>query len=648
MSTVMSGSQNNIFAGLERKHLMKKSREGIPRDTLKKADPEPDDEDAPGDNDGDDEHVIEVMPEGDDAAETAEPEAGDDETHADRVAALDEEAANAPGWVDDNISHKFNDHMMKTASEMYHNAKKIMNPDDPRMKIVESALWTWLLRVLSIIENVKDSPKVNVKLDQLGKRDQFKQLRELVLKSKTQELNSKEWTLYGNLIELCANAFITDGADAVVSTIAQLSMDWSKDVKFGLIIVDEATVMNEAQLVQVWRDDAHVLCIGDQLQLGVVALSKQDTNPFVHQLTYPPYVRFIDNNWPYAMLLEVMRMTVGLEALCSEIFYEGELKAGESTAIDHPSRQMSRTWHTKIRERHPTLRHEPEGLVYPVLLNVTSASDPDPAGGHSRVNKYNVSVAVDHVCWAVKAGIVKAHEIGIATPYGGQVQLYIDTLAKVGKSQPELETEKIQVGSMEFWSKDVAIGTTEWWQGRQAEYMIVDFVRATNDYGELGFMADARRLNVLLSRQRQALVIIGDKNCTKLTTTDPQEIREKDSQNRRVAKVFLWMQEKGRVVEISSDELSQDFVKLAPLNADTDNSAAAAGGLGATDNSAATGGGWPSTDESAATGGGLDATDDSAATAADAWPPTDNAVPDDNWDLESIKMDKGKKPAGGW
>ena len=42
--------------------------------------------------------------------------------------------------------------------------------------------------------------------------------------------------------------------------------------------------------------------------------------------------------------------------------------------------------------------------------------------------------------------------------------------------------------------------------------MIIDFVRATDEYGELWIMADARRLNALLSRQRQALVIIGEKD----------------------------------------------------------------------------------------------------------------------------------------
>lgn len=43
--------------------------------------------------------------------------------------------------------------------------------------------------------------------------------------------------------------------------------------------------------------------------------------------------------------------------------------------------------------------------------------------------------------------------------------------------------------------------------------MIVDFVRAGNDDGSLGFLAKNERLNVLLIRQEQHLFVIGDKKC---------------------------------------------------------------------------------------------------------------------------------------
>lgn len=99
--------------------------------------------------------------------------------------------------------------------------------------------------------------------------------------------------------------------------------------------------------------------------------------------------------------------------------------------------------------------------------------------------------------------IAKPHEIGIATPCSGQVVLYYEALVRIGKEKPELHLDKIRVGTGKWWGKNVTVGTTEWWQGKQAEYMVVDLVRASNEQGDLGFMSDARHLNVLLSRQRQ-------------------------------------------------------------------------------------------------------------------------------------------------
>ena len=587
----MPDSEINSLAGLERRHLMKQTRKGVSRDTLKPADPEPEDEDKS--NDGDTEHVIDVMPVADDPDDVEHvidevPDADDaDLAQADprystleaTVAAMDEETAHAPGWVDD-ISFKFNDLMMKTALETYQKAYKIMNPEDPRMKEIESALWTWLLKIIYMIDNARDSPDVTSKLHHLAKQEPFKQLRGMVYKAQVQELNAKEWTQYGKLIEDCSNMFIRQTADAIVCTTAQLASPWSKDVKFAQIITDEGTVMNEPQHNQSWRGASNFLFIGDQAQLGVTTLSKPKENPFSPQLKHPPYVRYVENNWPYAMLLEVMRMTTGLEALCSDIFYDGQLKPGPGTAIDHPSRQMSRVWRAQIRDRYPTLTNEPEGLTYPILLNITSDSEPESACGTSLVNKFNVSAATEHICWAIKAGIVKADQIGVATPYAAQVHLYTETLAKIGKSQPDLQTEQIQVGVSDFWSKDLSIGTSEWWQGRQADYMIVDLVRATNDAGELGFMSDSRRLNVLLSRQRQALVIVGDKDCTKIMSTDANDIRLHESRNSSVAKVFQWLETKGRVIDLVSNELSQDFITFDAAGASlpNDDHTEAAGG----------------------------------------------------------------------
>lgn len=186
-------------------------------------------------------------------------------------------------------------------------------------------------------------------------------------------------------------------------------------------------------------------------------------------------------------------MTTGLEILCSKLFYDSRLKPGEGTALDHESRAMTRLWQEKTRVLYPSTDKEPDGLAFPICLNVAGQSQSELSGGTSKINRYNVSVVMDHVIWLVESGVARTDQIGIATPYAGQVSLYLDLFRQLDK--PDHKWELLRVG------------TTEWWQGKQAPCMVVDLVRASNDEGLLGFTSD---LNVILSRQEHALTIVGD------------------------------------------------------------------------------------------------------------------------------------------
>ena len=53
------------------------------------------------------------------------------------------------------------------------------------------------------------------------------------------------------------------------------------------------------------------------------------------------------------------------------------------------------------------------------------------------------------------------------------------------------------------------IGTVDGFQGREKEAVIVDLVRS-NEYGEIGFLANTRRMNVALTRAKRFLLVIAD------------------------------------------------------------------------------------------------------------------------------------------
>ncbi len=76
------------------------------------------------------------------------------------------------------------------------------------------------------------------------------------------------------------------------------------------------------------------------------------------------------------------------------------------------------------------------------------------------------------------------------SPYDAQVQRLRQLLA------PQLDA-------------GLEVDTVDGFQGREKEAVIVSLVRS-NDTGEVGFLADVRRMNVALTRARAKLVVVGD------------------------------------------------------------------------------------------------------------------------------------------
>jgi superfamily I DNA and/or RNA helicase len=128
----------------------------------------------------------------------------------------------------------------------------------------------------------------------------------------------------------------------------------------------------------------------------------------------------------------------------------------------------------------------------PVALIDTAGADHNEAlepDGESRFNEGEVQVVQRKVEQLCEAGLAPA-QISIIAPYSAQVRLLRDRL----KTQVEQGLE---------------IGSIDGFQGRENEVVIISLVRS-NDTGEIGFLADTRRMNVALTRARRKLIVIGD------------------------------------------------------------------------------------------------------------------------------------------
>lgn len=89
--------------------------------------------------------------------------------------------------------------------------------------------------------------------------------------------------------------------------------------------------------------------------------------------------------------------------------------------------------------------------------------------------------------------------IGVVTPYNGQVQL-IKTMMAADSEITAMTSDP---------SVTIEIKSVDGYQGRERDVIIFSAVRS-NRRANLGFLTDWRRLNVALTRARQALLVIGD------------------------------------------------------------------------------------------------------------------------------------------
>jgi superfamily I DNA and/or RNA helicase len=106
--------------------------------------------------------------------------------------------------------------------------------------------------------------------------------------------------------------------------------------------------------------------------------------------------------------------------------------------------------------------------------------------GESRLNEAEARLVERKVRALLEAGVA-AEAVGVIAPYSAQVRRLRELLPVAG-----LEVDSV-----------------DGFQGREKEAVVVSLVRS-NAEGEIGFLADVRRMNVALTRARRKLIVVGD------------------------------------------------------------------------------------------------------------------------------------------
>jgi hypothetical protein len=262
-----------------------------------------------------------------------------------------------------------------------------------------------------------------------------------------------------------AEADVLDRARVVCATLSGLGGGVLGSRRFALAVVDEATqAVEPAAFLALLRAERAALA-GDHLQLPPTVLSAEAqagglaVSLFERLMALPQRLS--------VTLAEQYRMNEQIMRFPSDALYGGRLRA-------HPA----------------VAQHHLDGA--PLELVDTAGrgfEEETPPGSDSKRNPGEAELAEAEVARLLGLG-VPAAEVAVIAPYDAQVSLLRGRLA-------------LQV------AQGLEVDTVDGFQGREKEAVVLSLVRS-NAEGDLGFLADIRRMNVALTRARKKLVVIGD------------------------------------------------------------------------------------------------------------------------------------------
>lgn len=131
----------------------------------------------------------------------------------------------------------------------------------------------------------------------------------------------------------------------------------------------------------------------------------------------------------------------------------------------------------------------------PMMFHGSFGREEISSSGTSYLNVTEAAFVEKVVTRFLKAGI-QPHQIGIITPYEGQRSYVVQHMQFNGALKKELY-------------KEIEVASVDAFQGREKDYIIVTCVRSNENLG-IGFLTNAKRLNVALTRAKYGLVIVGN------------------------------------------------------------------------------------------------------------------------------------------
>jgi serine/threonine protein kinase len=289
-------------------------------------------------------------------------------------------------------------------------------------------------------------------------------------------------------------------ADVVAGTCIGVAQTGLNDIEFDLVVIDEASKATPTEaLVPMVRGKRWVL-VGDQKQLPPFVDDDLKQYGLMEKYSLTPenlrttlFDRLVnEEGLPEVCrpkLTTQHRMHPAIGHLISDCFYGGKLTSARTDGM-HPAvaRVLSRpvTWFSTSSLQN---RHEQVGRG--TGAGADSYVNPEEA---ARIHRWLTRLEQSARERTTQSG-APALRVGVISGYAAQKAYLMREIAPRDRKR---------------WAVlDIEINSVDAFQGREVDVLVYSVTRS-NGQGRLGFVRLPHRLNVALSRGRDALVIFGD------------------------------------------------------------------------------------------------------------------------------------------
>jgi predicted DNA helicase len=269
---------------------------------------------------------------------------------------------------------------------------------------------------------------------------------------------------------------IISNAKIICATATGLDSEIFAHRKFDWCIMDEASQSVEPSAWIPLQYANRLVLAGDHFQLPPTVLSPEAIRG---GFNISLMERLLENpKADISRLLNVQyRMHQDIMNFSSDVFYESSLQADETVRtallVDLPASRIKSS----------PLTDSPIHFIDTAGASYDEEQEPD---GDSKLNPLEAELVIKKTYELLDCGLT-SDQIAIISPYSAQVKYLREKLKHL----------------------DLEIDSVDGFQGREKEAVIVSLVRSNRE-GEVGFLADTRRMNVALTRARRKLIVIGD------------------------------------------------------------------------------------------------------------------------------------------